>query len=507
MPVMKHGLTKSIIRGRGNMKKLLILFLILITTFAWADPRTRLDGRPINDCPLIILASSPGASTTGYAVGTVWINSATNRAYILTDVTAGSATWTNFDALGAAADNQILFMNGTVIDGVAEMVYDGDYLQISETKNGAIGVGVTNGSDGISAQAELRVTNDNSEYGTFTVFGTGYTGGAGLTFFQSKAGLFAATIDVIVGSATGSVYITPYGIGNTYAAAFMTDGTAIFKLNTDVASGNGFTFKSAANIELTDTNAESSWMYIEDKYNGANTGRFNSIKIKSAETNIGTGGHNFFIAGTTSDEDIITIDNRGGISSPEVAVFEDEMWNGINGAWATRTSTGSGAAQARSNGWYRLTTGGTDNNEESRDFNDVVGLASTLRPSIEVRLDLELLTTIRVAVGFMEAGGSDDFINVVYDTDVDTNWNANVSTAGTPSTDAGAAGTLNETTIKIEFADSDTIVQWYINGVNQGAISTNVPTAALQPYLEVVTRETGVHYVDFDYVKVWQDRE
>lgn len=187
--------------------------------------------------------------------------------------------------------------------------------------------------------------------------------------------------------------------------------------------------------------------------------------------------------------------------------FVDEMWNGIDSAWATRVTTGSAAVQSRTNGWYRLTTGATATNEESLDWNDILTFVNTQRPTFEIRLDLEEISKTEVEAGLIEVSGGadDDYIRVYFDASVGTPWNLQACTAGTCTSDAGADADTNEILLKVIFT-SDTALEWFVNNVSQGTVTTNVPTAALQAYVEIRTEENSAHYVDIDFVKIWQDR-
>ena len=92
----------------------------------------------------------------------------------------------------------------------------------------------------------------------------------------------------------------------------------------DVATGDMFTFDSAANIELTDTNAEQSWLYVEPKINQSATAAYNGLKIKVTETSLGDastgdggGTNNLILAGTSTDPDMFKVDNVGRICVAE----------------------------------------------------------------------------------------------------------------------------------------------------------------------------------------------
>jgi len=60
-----------------------------------------------------------------------------------------------------------------------------------------------------------------------------------------------------------------------------------FQLDRDLNSGNVFTFNSGANIELTDTNAEQAWMYLEAKIKQTSTAGYVAVLVDVTETSLG----------------------------------------------------------------------------------------------------------------------------------------------------------------------------------------------------------------------------
>jgi len=91
----------------------------------------------------------------------------------------------------------------------------------------------------------------------------------------------------------------------------------------DLAFGNGFVFDSMANIELTDTNAEQAWVYIEPKINQTSTAGYVAVLVDVTETNLGDAsagaGYNALldlrVAGTTQ----FGIQNDGKIMTNQTA--------------------------------------------------------------------------------------------------------------------------------------------------------------------------------------------
>lgn len=89
----------------------------------------------------------------------------------------------------------------------------------------------------------------------------------------------------------------------------------------DKSAGNVFRFDSSVGAELTDTNAEQSWVYIEPKINQSATAAYNGLKIKITETATGDattgeggGTNNLILAGTSVDPDMFKVENDGDLT-------------------------------------------------------------------------------------------------------------------------------------------------------------------------------------------------
>ena len=98
-------------------------------------------------------------------------------------------------------------------------------------------------------------------------------------------------------------------------------GKMSFQQKSDAAAGDAFAFFSSANIELTDTNAEQSCVYIEPKINQSATAAYNGLKIKVTETSTGNattgdggGTNNLILAGTSVDPDMFKVGSDGNVT-------------------------------------------------------------------------------------------------------------------------------------------------------------------------------------------------
>jgi len=91
-----------------------------------------------------------------------------------------------------------------------------------------------------------------------------------------------------------------------------------FHPQADLTASNYFTINSEAGIELTDTDSEQSWLYIEPKINQSATAGYNGLKIKVTETALGSAAaatdslsNNLILAGTSTDPNMFKVQNNG----------------------------------------------------------------------------------------------------------------------------------------------------------------------------------------------------
>ena len=86
--------------------------------------------------------------------------------------------------------------------------------------------------------------------------------------------------------------------------------------------GNAFTFDSAANIELTDTNDEQAWMYFEPKINQTLTAGYVAVLVDVTETSLGDAsagaGYNALLDLRVSGTTQFGIQNAGEIMTNQI---------------------------------------------------------------------------------------------------------------------------------------------------------------------------------------------
>ena len=188
--------------------------------------------------------------------------------------------------------------------------------------------------------------------------------------------------------------------------------------------------------------------------------------------------------------------------------FVDEMWNGLSAEWAIDESGGSfSILSITPNGGVSIASGATINSPQSYDWNDICPFISTQRPMFEVRLNIDSTTSTEVKFGLKESGtgSGNDYILISYDASVAATMGLTVATAGATTSDAGAAADTDWHIYRVEWT-SDTALEWFIDDVSQGTVTSNVPTTFLQPWISVDTEANAVKDISVDYFKIWQDR-
>lgn len=188
------------------------------------------------------------------------------------------------------------------------------------------------------------------------------------------------------------------------------------------------------------------------------------------------------------------------------SVFLDEMWGVMAGSWITRVNTGSRNPISRDNGWFQFETGAIATNEESVDFNDILMFNSTKQPAFAARIEIPDISDVEVEIGLVGAATT-DYIRFFYDASSGiTNWRAqtNAAGAGTSVTSATPV-TVNESVLSWKF-NSDTEVEFFVDGLSIATIGVNVPVVSLQPYVTVRTEAGSSKLLNVDYVRLVQDR-
>lgn len=265
-----------------------------------------------------------------------------------------------------------------------------------------------------------------------------------------------------------------------------------------------------ASVQVTDNTTAAYTLSLDsDSTVALDADRTLTIDVNNTDPTLTLTGDLTVESASTLDQDL-TQDADVEFNRVDATDFEwqDEFVVEDKPQWTTNVTTGSVAVVAGSNGIQRLTTGATGTNEESLDWNDLTAFVNTLRPVLEVRFQLEQITNIEAQIGLTEVsgGGGDDYLVFAFDASAANTWSLVASAGGSATSDAGAIADTDMHVFRLEW-NSDTEAEWYIDGVSQGTVATNIPTVALQPLLAVWTEEAAAHYIDVDYVKFWQDRE
>ncbi len=225
----------------------------------------------------------------GLAVGDVCIvNSGTNATagvYIVKSIVANtSVTLDRQAATGACTDGNITYINGeglTVTSLGAMHLSNGTGASIiRQYAEPGLGSRTTIGLD---ETARTLVICDAGDVDT----------DLGLDVSTDpKMYVFNASLD-----ASASLKVDNLTLRPSFAEILYTDGrlklygyqgVTFYQRFLDVAAGNAFDFLSETNRELTDTDGEQSFIYVEPKINQSSTAAYNGIKVNVLETTPGT---------------------------------------------------------------------------------------------------------------------------------------------------------------------------------------------------------------------------
>ncbi len=215
---------------------------------------------------LVVLDQAPTANDTDFNLGTLWVDTLNDAAYLLTNLDGGTATWTQIaSSTGTLLDLDADSGNATPSLGTIDIA-GGTEITTSATGS-TVTVGVTNGSNGqvmIGGGADAAWANLASSGGSVTITNTANginleaAGVAALTSLDSDSGTATPVAGVI--TIAGGTNITTAGAAATLTinldaspsvAGSLTSGTTIAS-GTTITCGTGLTV-SAGGIDSTGT--------------------------------------------------------------------------------------------------------------------------------------------------------------------------------------------------------------------------------------------------------------
>jgi hypothetical protein len=92
------------------------------------------------------------------------------------------------------------------------------------------------------------------------------------------------------------------------------------------------------------------------------------------------------------------------------------------------------------------------------------------------------------------------------DTGTDTDWIALTSSGGTPSTrDSGLA--LDTNFHEFYIGVDSSAISLAIDGVPYAALTTNIPTTEMAPYMRITTVSNTVRSLSGDFCELWGGRD
>jgi hypothetical protein len=150
-----------------------------------------------------------------------------------------------------------------------------------------------------------------------------------VTVNKAAGNYTAFKVNVTETSAPGtSDYLMDLQVGETSIFRVLNSGVLYLGTNVssnfrtnilivDVVSGDVFSFRSNANVEIVDTDGSQAWFYIAPKINQSGTAGYQALKIDVTETALGDGttGANRLITAQVGSVEKAAIDNKGAITS------------------------------------------------------------------------------------------------------------------------------------------------------------------------------------------------
>ena len=171
-------------------------------------------------------------------------------------------------------------------------------------------------------------------------------------------------------------------------------------------------------------------------------------------------------------------------------------------AWWTFTDivgTGSSAMLDSVDGGFQITTGATDDNESSINFNQIRHYFNT---AAIIEVTAAAIAATRFRAGFSE---DTDMTNSFALVDMDSD-NVNYETStddGTTETGTSTGIAVDTTTRKHKLILSSADVKHFIDGILKVTKTTNLPDAAQQPFFAVKARSTGAKTGTIRYMEAF----
>lgn len=156
----------------------------------------------------------------------------------------------------------------------------------------------------------LKIVQTDTASGGTSYLQEWYTGSTQVGY-MTNAGAFQCDSNITLG---GTLYFTvnEYIERSTNLLQLKAANKISFVLGVDNPDTNvSFNFSTGSGVELTDTDAQQSFMLLAPKINQSGTAGYEGIKINVTETGIGS-GMNRLISGQISDVEKWGVDNRGG---------------------------------------------------------------------------------------------------------------------------------------------------------------------------------------------------
>lgn len=198
------------------------------------------------------------------------------------------------------------------------------------------------------------------------------------------------------------------------------------------------------------------------------------------------------LAAPEDDNDAATLLFVEDMVSPEGIRWRDDFLGNRSSRWTVSGTGGSYAQNSEVGGTGDLTTGATTSNTAYLSFNGKGCTSEAKAPSLFVRAKLSMATQVKAVLAGL-FNDANNLIEIFYDeTSPPGNFKYRCVSGGTQTVvDSGRAADTSYHLFGIEVDEDTGDVHFSIDDLNQETISTNIPTAVLEPRIGIETKENS----------------
>jgi len=186
--------------------------------------------------------------------------------------------------------------------------------------------------------------------------------------------------------------------------------------------------------------------------------------------------------------------------------FADDFIGAKDARWTLGGTGGTYTQNSELGGTGTLATGATSGNSADLSLNANRCTDKTKSPLMVTRAKLSATANMGAGLALL-LNDANNFIDIFYDSGAGANFKYRSKSGGTQTVvDSGLAADTSYHVFSISVDNSAGNITFTIDGANTQTISTNIPTALLEPKIAVNTTENVDKQLTVDYVYLEADR-